>query len=151
MSHAHASLFAAYRRGAAALVACLAALLTLQVVQAPAAAAATPSMYQGPAFPNVTGTAPTEDKPQSKLWYAHGSWWADMFDTTSGDWHIFRLDRGTQQWIDTGVPIDDRPDTLADVLWDGTHLYVASHVVTVSEPFHPMSNRRGRPPICASS
>jgi hypothetical protein len=55
-----------------------------------------------------------------------------MFDTGSGTWHIFRLDRATQQWLDTGVVLDDRPNTLADVLWDGTRLYVASHVVTIS-------------------
>ncbi|MCW2574147.1 MAG: hypothetical protein JWR66_177 [Modestobacter sp.] len=76
--------------------------------------------------------APTSDKPQSKLWFAQGSWWADMFDTVSKTWHIFRLDRSAQTWVDTGVLIDDRRDTLADVLWDGTHLYVASHVVTIS-------------------
>ncbi|MBB3083226.1 PKD domain-containing protein [Geodermatophilus sabuli] len=87
--------------------------------------------YQGPSYAGATHV-PTSDKPQSKLWFAQGSWWADMFDTVSRTWHIFRLDRSTQQWIDTGVLIDDRPNTLADVLWDGTHLYVASHVVTVS-------------------
>jgi PKD repeat protein len=87
--------------------------------------------YQDQAYNGAT-YAPTSDKPQSKLWYAQGSWWADMFDTVSKTWHIFRLDRATQVWNDTGVKIDDRANTLADVLWDGTHLYVASHVVTVS-------------------
>ena len=49
-----------------------------------------------------------------------------MFDSASQTWHIFRLDRSSETWSDTGVAIDDRPNTLADVLWDGTHLYVAS-------------------------
>jgi PKD repeat protein len=89
--------------------------------------------------------APTSDKPQSKLWFAQGSWWADMFDTVSGTWHIFRLDRSTQSWGDTGVTIDDRPNTLADVLWDGTHLYVASHVVTVSSETTPVASLPNSP------
>src|SRR5688572_5520643 len=134
MSHAHASLFAAYRRGAAALVACLAALLTLQVVQAPAAAAATPSMYQGPAFPNVTGTAPTEDKPQSKLWFNDGSWWALMRTNVNGadgnpDITVHKLE-GNHTWTNTGVVVDGRAGSSGDALWEGGHLYVASRVTS---------------------
>ena len=47
----------------------------------------------------------------------------------SADFHIFRLDRGTQTWTDTGVALDDRPGTRADILWDAAagKLYVASH------------------------
>jgi PKD repeat protein len=97
----------------------------------PAAAATGDAGYQDQSYAGAT-YVPTSDKPQSKLWFAQGSWWADMFDTVSRTWHIFRLDRSTQSWTDTGVRIDDRPNTLADVLWDGTHLYVASHVVTIS-------------------
>ena len=46
----------------------------------------------------------------------------------NGDFHIFRLDSGTQTWSDTGVALDDRAGTRADT--SGTHtgkLYVASH------------------------
>ena len=50
------------RRVAVALVAPLAALLSLQVVVAPAAGAATPTMYRDQAY-RVGGA--TEDKPQS--------------------------------------------------------------------------------------
>ena len=100
-------------------------------VAGPAAAATGDAGYQDQSYAGAT-YVPTSDKPQSKLWFAQGSWWADMFDTVSRTWHIFRLDRSTQSWTDTGVRIDDRPNTLADVLWDGTHLYVASHVVTIS-------------------
>jgi len=89
--------------------------------------------------------APTADKPQSKLWYAGGFWWADMFDTTSQSWHIFRLDRTSQTWVDTGVPIDDRPNSSADTLWDGSHLYVASHVVTVSSDTSIKISQPGNP------
>jgi len=87
---------------------------------------------------------PTSDKPQSKLWWNAGSWWADMWKTGSG-WHIYRLDRSTETWVDTGVLNDTRGSTLADVLWDGTHLYIASHVVTVSSDTAPVPSASGKP------
>jgi hypothetical protein len=72
----------------------------------------------------------TASKPESKLWFADGVWWSVMFQPTSGTWRIFRLDRGTQVWHDTGTDVDDRDDTRADTLWDpaSNKLYVASHV-----------------------
>jgi hypothetical protein len=78
------------------------------------------------------GDEPTADKPQSKLWFNDGLWWADMFDSASNTWHIFRLNRATQTWVNTGTRIDDRPSSRGDALWDGTHLYVATNVVAVS-------------------
>ncbi|UVJ39578.1 PKD domain-containing protein [Arthrobacter sp. CJ23] len=81
--------------------------------------------YSGVNYP------PTADKPQSKLWWNDGSWWADMWTSGSG-WHIYRLDRSAQAWVDTGVLNDSRNSTLADTLWDGEHLYIASHVVAKS-------------------
>jgi len=74
------------------------------------------------------GTAPTGSKPESKLWWNDGFWWADMWDTGSQTFHIFRLNVSTQTWVDTGTPLDNRSGTRADALWDGTHLYVVSHV-----------------------
>ena len=100
--------------------------------------------YQGQSYGGAA-YVPTSDKPQSKLWFAQGAWWADMFDTVSGTWHIFRLDRSAEKWLDTGVLIDDRADTLADALWDGTHLYVASHVVTLSSGTEAVASRSGSP------
>ena len=75
------------------------------------------------------GAEPTGSKPQSKLWFNDGLWWADMFEPTSKTWHIFKLNRSTQKWADTGTTLDSRVDTRADTLWDGKHLYVASNVV----------------------
>src|SRR3954447_3599128 len=69
---------------------------------------------------------PTGEKPQSKLWYNDGLWWADMFDVASNRWMIFRLDPATQTWVNTGTPLDERAQSWADTLWDGSHLYVAS-------------------------
>ncbi len=91
---------------------------------AQAATVGTPSItYSG------VNNPPTADKPQSKLWWNDGSWWANMWTTGSG-WSIYRLDRGTATWVDTGVRTDSRGTTSSDTLWDGTHLYIASNYVT---------------------
>ncbi|WP_285291776.1 PKD domain-containing protein [Arthrobacter sp. ISL-28] len=83
----------------------------------------TPSItYSGVSNP------PTADKPQSKLWWNDGSWWANMWKTGSG-WSIYRLNRATATWVDTGVRSDSRGTASSDTLWDGTHLYIASNVV----------------------
>ena len=99
-------------------------------------------------FPSVTytgsGQAATEEKPQSKLWWNDGSWWADMWTTGSG-WRIYKLDRTAEKWVDTGVGIDSRTNTLADTLWDGAHLYVASHVVTTSTENAPVASLPNQP------
>jgi len=68
---------------------------------------------------------PTGEKPQSKLWYNDGRWWADML-FTDGDHYIFYLNRATQQWVKTATRLDSRTRTKSDCLWDGAHLYVAS-------------------------
>lgn len=70
--------------------------------------------------------SPTGEKPQSKLWYHDGRWWADLFSPAARAYHIFALSWATQKWVDTGVAIDDRPQTKADCLWDGARLYVVS-------------------------
>ena len=71
-------------------------------------------------------SAPTGQKPQSKLWYTSDNvWWADMYSSSAGKWDIFRLDRATNKWVDTGVGIDTGA-TSADTLLDGNTLYVAS-------------------------
>ncbi len=73
------------------------------------------------------GFAPTGSKPESKLWFNDGSWWAVMFAPGDKAFGIFRLDRTTQTWTDTGTRLDARDQSRSDVLWDGSHLYVASH------------------------
>jgi PKD repeat protein len=125
-----------------ALVLAILAAGALLVNSTDAAAApdyGTPSIsYSGVSNP------PTSDKPQSKLWWNDGSWWADMWTTGSG-WHIYRLDRATETWVDTGLLNDKRGNTLADTLWDGTHLYIASHVVTITGDGTPKPSMSGQP------
>ena len=82
--------------------------------------------YQDQSFAG-TGTPTGTKRAESVLWWNDGSWWANMWDSVSQDFHIFRLDTTSQTWTDTGVRTDSRSNTHSDVLWDGTHLYVASH------------------------
>ena len=71
---------------------------------------------------------PTQDKPQSKVWYADGSWWGGLFHVDSQTFHIYRLNKTSQEWVDTGTVIDDRGRSHGDYLFDAStnSLYVAS-------------------------
>ncbi len=94
--------------------------------QSPVAASEGDVGYEGASF-SGTGTPTGTKRAESILWHNDGSWWAHMWDTATKDFHIFRLDSSTQRWIDTGVTTDPRGNTHADVLWDGSSLYIASH------------------------
>lgn len=109
------------------IAAALAASL-LALVASPSAPAATGDVgYEGPSYEG-TGGGPSGQKPESKLWWNDGFWWASMFDSARGDFFIFKLDPATHNWANTGVVLDTRSNSMADTLWDGTHLYVASHL-----------------------
>jgi hypothetical protein len=65
----------------------------------------------------------TDHKPQSKLWFNDGTWWALVFDGTNQ--RIWKFDGGVfvrEMYPDAAV--DSRATARADVLWDGTYLYV---------------------------
>ena len=114
------------------------------VAGAPAGATAGDIGYRDQSYSGASNP-PTSDKPQSKLWYNDGFWWATMFDTLSKTWHIFRLNRATQSWVDTGTQVDNRPQTLSDALWDGQKLYIASQWATVSSQTSAKVSVAGRP------
>jgi hypothetical protein len=111
-----------------------AAATLLGLIAASVAVASTPvtngyrdQLYGGGAF------RPTSEKPQSKLWYTDGSWFAGMFlwKTTlplKAEFHIYRLDQTTHAWVDTGTIVDIRDQTHGDYLWDegSQTLWVAS-------------------------
>ena len=88
--------------------------------------------FQGPDGTGA-GAAPTGSKPQAKLWFNDGFWWASMWDVGTSDFYIWKLDRSTETWSRTNTRLDDRSSTRADVLWDGTKLYVASHTFSESD------------------
>jgi hypothetical protein len=91
-----------------------------------AASAADDVGYRDFSFSANAVENPTGEKPQSKLWFNDGSWWASMFNRTAEEYRIYRYDRATHTWSDTGTLIDERNSSKADTLWDGNHLYVAS-------------------------
>ena len=63
------------------------------MVSAAPAAAAEAVTYLGPGYEAVADAAPSADKPQSKLWFAEGSWWAEM-RTVAGSVTVHRLTAG---------------------------------------------------------
>jgi len=73
-------------------------------------------------------SAPTGQKPQSKLWFADGYWWGVLFHVDTKSYNIHRFDLATQTWINTNTVVDDRPTSRMDCLWDGLRLYVVSAV-----------------------
>lgn len=75
---------------------------------------------------NSVTTKPTEDKPESKLWFNDGIWWGVMWDPNDAIYRIYRFDAGTQCWSSVGPNVDERPESAQDCLWDGSKLYVAS-------------------------
>jgi hypothetical protein len=91
-----------------------------------AAQAASDVGYRDFSFSANSVDNPTGEKPQSKLWFNDGTWWASMFNRTVEEYHIYRYDRATHAWSDTGTLIDERNSSKADTLWDGKHLYVAT-------------------------
>lgn len=131
-SSARAIAPAHWRQALALLATAVLALIAMGLP--PAARAATGDIgLPGPSSSGA-GAAPTGQKPESKLWWNDGRWWASMFDSVSQDWHIFYLNRSAspKAWVDTGTTIDARANSRADTLWDGSRLYVASHVYASS-------------------
>ena len=103
----------------------VAAVLVLVLALVVVAMVATPANAQdlGYVDQSFTGvSAPTGEKPQSKLWIAGGTWWGTLWDTVSQDYHIFRFDPALQSWTDTGVLVDERASASPDAFWDGTRL-----------------------------
>jgi hypothetical protein len=72
-------------------------------------------------------TAPTGQKPQSKLWWTSGgTWWGVLWSTGANSWTIQRFDKSTGTWSDTGVRVDSRRTAGPDAFWTGSTLYVVS-------------------------
>jgi hypothetical protein len=111
-------------RSRALLATAVAATLSINVAQA--APSCADIGFRGPNY--SPASAPTGQKPQSKLWYADGMWWASMFNRLTNKHEIFRLNPATQSWSTTGTALDERQKAATDTLWDGSKLYVAAGV-----------------------
>jgi PKD repeat protein len=125
----------------------IAVLVVLGIAFGPpsAQAAVSPDGYRDFQFGSSCTSAPTGEKPESKLWWNDGSWWGSLC-ATDNHYHIFRLDLATQKWLDTGTLLDDRPTSKADTLWDAANkkLYVASHLFTTSAASSSSQSNWGR-------
>jgi hypothetical protein len=93
------------------------------------ASAASDVGYRDFLFGSNCDATPTGEKPESKLWWNDGSWWGSLC-APDNTYHIYKLNLATQTWQDTTTPLDNRPNSRADILWDNStrKLYVASHV-----------------------
>ena len=83
--------------------------------------------YGEPGAPG--GDDVTADRSQSKLWFHDGIWFGVLFDpvsTTNAKFRIWKFSMATQNWTNTGVAVDDRNRSHADVLAVGNNVYVAS-------------------------
>ena len=104
-------------------------LVAAGMMMAPTAQAAPGDVgTAGPGYPSWV-VSPTSEKPESKLWYNDGRWWAAMVNS-AGAWRIYYLDRTSspESWVDAGTAIDSRSNTSTDTMWVNDKLYVASHV-----------------------
>jgi hypothetical protein len=131
---------AARRPGSAAIRTGLLLACAFLVCAVGASAAQAPVGVQDASYaasgsgPQSQPTAPTGEKPQSKLWFNDGIWWGSIWSKTK--YTIQRYDvSGT--WVDTGAVIDPRDKSQADMLWDGVHLYAISNVHQASSTLDP--------------
>ncbi|MHA7133389.1 LamG-like jellyroll fold domain-containing protein [Oerskovia turbata] len=75
----------------------------------------------------------TGEKPQSKLWFAHDTWWAALASTSTapaGTW-VWRYDASAGTWTNV-VRISDRTDVRADVKVAGDVAHILLHGPTTS-------------------
>ncbi len=99
------------------------------VLAAPSRAVAevgVPVTYVDHAFASGV-SRPSQDKPQSKLWYHDGAWWALMVNAGGTQVRVHEL-LPDHTWRDTGTVIDSRANSTGDAMWsarDGK-LWVAS-------------------------
>jgi Bacterial Ig-like domain len=87
-----------------------------------------------------SASAPTADKPQSKLWFQDGRWWGVLFNSSTSRFEIYGFNlasQATNAWTSTGTVVDVRRTTQSDVRWSGTKLYVVTHLKAGSSNADP--------------
>jgi hypothetical protein len=117
------------RRAAVAGAAALALAGGAATFVAQPAGAALPKSFAGPSYPATLTAGPSGDKQQSKVWRNSNAWWAVMVSATKGVPTIQEL-KADHTWRDTGVVVDTRADSTADVWYAANTLYVVSRTAT---------------------
>lgn len=104
------------------------ATLTGLIAAAPIAAAAGDVGVRDFSYSGVS--APTGQKPESKLWYTADGWFGLLWNATRKQWRIYRFDWAADTWSDTTTVVDARAKAQGDALWDTANqkLYVSMHV-----------------------
>lgn len=121
------------RRARLAIVVALAATVA-GLAAAPLVAGAVEAGFVDASYAGAT--APTGQKPQSKLWHADGRWWGTLFNSATGDFEIYRYTWSTHTWATTGVVVDERQSSFLDALWTGDKLYVATAGTSTTTSAH---------------
>src|SRR4029077_12335208 len=105
----------------------LAASLLLLVLGGAAVAVAAPGDigHRDGSYSGASGS-PSGSKPESKVWFNDGIWWASEWWNSPAGFYIHKLNTSTETFVSTGTLIDNRGGSRQDTLWDGTHLYVGS-------------------------
>jgi hypothetical protein len=85
--------------------------------------------YQDHSYGSAILEEPTDKSNQSKVWWNDEYWWGVLYNPEVGEYHIYQLDALNQEWVDTGVFVDEREEARADALWDegSQKLYILTH------------------------
>ena len=94
-------------------------LLSLLATIRPTAAAPADVGFMDHSYAASSVSDPTKDKPQSKVWFADGSWWGGLFVTGSNDYRIHKYNATSHTWAATSTVVDERNGSQGDYLWDG--------------------------------
>jgi hypothetical protein len=71
----------------------------------------------------IGSSGQTQDKPQSKLWFNDGTWWAIMADGSHVSFYKLTDSLFVKQTFADAI-VDTSIGARADVLWNGTNLFV---------------------------
>ena len=77
---------------------------------------------------------PTEEKPESKLWYHDNSWWGVLWDPLREIFRVHKYDMTTHNWLSVGPDLDERGRSSSEVFSENSTLYVASHARLSYDP-----------------
>jgi PKD repeat protein len=97
--------------------------------------------HEGPPH-DTAGPEPSAAAPENRLWLHDGEWWGVLWSENAASYRIFRLDQGSQTWIDTGTVVSSDPERRFDALLSSSTLCLASHRSAV--PAEPGAGEPGQ-------